>query len=249
MISGARGLGAHRIRTVQVDPPKPRDRSRSCSTPPARSSTHPARADSTEHPAGLAAGPTRRPARPRRKGGRRRDPLWARLMVIFGALLMLTSGVAIFGSKILVAEATKSVTQQNLLGAAGQDRAHVSINGAKNILLVGVDARPDQNPQRPGHGPTRSSSCTSRPRTTGGTWSPSRATRYVHDPGVQQRQGQVPGRPRQDQRGVRVRRSGPDRRRRPVARLRTAGQDHQERLRDHLRRRRDRRLRAASSRS
>ncbi len=80
------------------------------------------------------------------KGGGRRDPLWARLMVIFGALLMLTSGVAIFGSKLLVAEATKSVTRQNLLGAAGQDRAHVSINGAKNILLVGVDARPNQNP-------------------------------------------------------------------------------------------------------
>jgi polyisoprenyl-teichoic acid--peptidoglycan teichoic acid transferase len=85
------------------------------------------------------------PGRTRGKGGRH-DPLWARLMVIFGALLMLTSGVAIFGSKLLVAEATKSVTRQNLLGAAGQDRAHVSINGAKNILLVGTDARANQNP-------------------------------------------------------------------------------------------------------
>jgi len=79
-------------------------------------------------------------------GGKRRDPLWARLMVIFGALLMLASGVAIFGTKFVVAEATKSVTRQNLLGEAGQDRAHVSINGAKNILLVGVDARANQNP-------------------------------------------------------------------------------------------------------
>jgi LCP family protein required for cell wall assembly len=78
--------------------------------------------------------------------GRRRDPLWARLMVIFGALLMLTSGVAIFGSKLIFAEATKSVSRQNLLGAAGQNRAHVSINGAKNILLVGIDARAGQNP-------------------------------------------------------------------------------------------------------
>jgi polyisoprenyl-teichoic acid--peptidoglycan teichoic acid transferase len=80
------------------------------------------------------------------KGGKRHDPLWARLMVIFGALLMLTSGVAIFGSKLLVAQATKSVSRQNLLGAAGQNRAHVSINGAKNILLIGVDSRPGQNP-------------------------------------------------------------------------------------------------------
>jgi LCP family protein required for cell wall assembly len=82
-------------------------------------------------------------------GGKGRDPLWARLMVVFGALLMLVSGVAIFGSKFLVAEATKSVTQQNLLGGAGQDRAHVSINGAKNILLVGVDARPNQSANDP----------------------------------------------------------------------------------------------------
>jgi LCP family protein required for cell wall assembly len=89
---------------------------------------------------------TRAPGKKTAGGGRRRDPLWARLMVIFGALLMLTSGVAIFGSKLLVAEATKSVSRQNLLGAAGQSRSHVSINGAKNILLVGVDARPGQNP-------------------------------------------------------------------------------------------------------
>jgi polyisoprenyl-teichoic acid--peptidoglycan teichoic acid transferase len=80
------------------------------------------------------------------KRRKRRDPLWARLMVIFGALLMLTSGVAIFGSKLIFAEATKSVARQNLLGSAGQNRAHVSINGAKNILLVGIDARTGENP-------------------------------------------------------------------------------------------------------
>jgi LCP family protein required for cell wall assembly len=82
-------------------------------------------------------------------GGRGRDPLWARLMVVFGALLMLGSGVAIVGSKFLVAQATKNVTQSNLLGGAGQDRAHVTINGAKNILLVGDDQRPGQGPNDP----------------------------------------------------------------------------------------------------
>ena len=96
-------------------------------------------------PAGSPPG-SRPPGKTKGKGGKRREPLWARLMVIFGALLMLTSGVAIFGTKFLVAEATKSVTRQNLLGSAGHDRAHVSINGAKNILLVGVDARTGQNP-------------------------------------------------------------------------------------------------------
>jgi LCP family protein required for cell wall assembly len=91
---------------------------------------------------------------PRQRGGagpsknsgrKRRDPLWAKLLVIFGALLMLTSGVAIFGTKALLAEATKSVSQQNLLGSAGADRTHATVNGAKNILLVGVDSRPDQS--------------------------------------------------------------------------------------------------------
>lgn len=93
-------------------------------------------------------GPPRQRGGDRRpkKGGKRRDPLWARLLVVFGALLMLTSGVAVFGSKALLAEATKSVTQQNLLGSAGADRKHASVNGPKNILLVGVDSRPNQNP-------------------------------------------------------------------------------------------------------
>ncbi len=76
--------------------------------------------------------------------GRRKDPLWAKLLVIFGALLMLGSGTLIFGYKAVVAEATKSFDKQNLLGAAGNDRQHATITGAKNILLVGVDSRPDQ---------------------------------------------------------------------------------------------------------
>jgi polyisoprenyl-teichoic acid--peptidoglycan teichoic acid transferase len=75
---------------------------------------------------------------------KRRDPLWARLLIISGAVLMLLSGVAVIGSKALFAAATKSVTQQNLLGSAKTERKHVSITGAKNILLVGLDARPKQ---------------------------------------------------------------------------------------------------------
>jgi LCP family protein required for cell wall assembly len=80
------------------------------------------------------------------KRGRRRDPLWARLLVVFGALLMMASGVAVVGSKALLAAATSSVTQQNLLGAANTQRQHVTITGAKNVLLVGLDTRPGQDP-------------------------------------------------------------------------------------------------------
>lgn len=77
-------------------------------------------------------------------GRTRRDPLWARLLVLSGAVLMLLSGVAVIGSKALFAAATNSVTQQNLLGSAKTERQHVSITGAKNILLVGLDTRANQ---------------------------------------------------------------------------------------------------------
>jgi LCP family protein required for cell wall assembly len=82
----------------------------------------------------------------RRRTRRRRPkaPLWARLLVSFGAVLMLTSGTAIVGSRVLIAQATKSVTQTSLLGGAGNQAVHhVNINGPVNILLVGTDGRPD----------------------------------------------------------------------------------------------------------
>jgi polyisoprenyl-teichoic acid--peptidoglycan teichoic acid transferase len=87
----------------------------------------------------------RTPQQPARK---RRDPLWARLLVAFGAVLMLLSGVAVVGSKALFAAATKDVTQQNLLGTLNNERQHVSITGPKNILLVGLDTRPGQDPSK-----------------------------------------------------------------------------------------------------
>ena len=75
---------------------------------------------------------------------RRRGPLWARLLVIIGATLMMISGVGVVGVKGLLSAATRNVTQQNLLGAANAERKHVSITGAKNILLVGLDRQGDQ---------------------------------------------------------------------------------------------------------
>jgi LCP family protein required for cell wall assembly len=90
-------------------------------------------------PGGPAAG---RPGTKDRPG---RAPWWARLLVIFGALLMVASGGLIFGYRALVAQATKSIHRESLL-PPGQDRKHVTINGAKNILLIGIDSRPGQNP-------------------------------------------------------------------------------------------------------
>jgi ferric-dicitrate binding protein FerR (iron transport regulator) len=58
------------------------------------------------------AGPAAPPAAPRR----RKDPLWAQLTLIFGAALMVVSGIGIVGSKALIGSAIGAVTQQNLLG-------------------------------------------------------------------------------------------------------------------------------------
>ncbi|ASW55198.1 LCP family protein [Plantactinospora sp. KBS50] len=76
---------------------------------------------------------------------RRRAPRWARWCTALGAVLVLVSGVALGGAKVLVQAATSKVTQQDLLGSAAPERQHQSITGAKNILLVGLDARPGQD--------------------------------------------------------------------------------------------------------
>jgi LCP family protein required for cell wall assembly len=94
---------------------------------------------------GRRSGPPPRRSRNGRGGRRRKDPLWAKLLVIFGALLMLASGSVIIGQKLIFAAATSSFNQTDLLDP-GAPKQHVSINGAKNILLVGVDSRPGQNP-------------------------------------------------------------------------------------------------------
>jgi anionic cell wall polymer biosynthesis LytR-Cps2A-Psr (LCP) family protein len=93
---------------------------------------------------GRRAGPPSRRGNGR-TGRKRKDPLWAKLLVIFGALMMLASGTVIIGQKLIFAAATSSFNQTDLLDPE-VPRQHVSINGAKNILLVGIDSRPNQNP-------------------------------------------------------------------------------------------------------
>ncbi|PWU44025.1 LytR family transcriptional regulator [Micromonospora globispora] len=78
-----------------------------------------------------------------KKRSRRKDPLWARLTLIFGAVLMMTSGLAIVGSKAVIGQATSSIDQGNLLGDAGKTDAEggSSLKGPIDMLLLGVDAR------------------------------------------------------------------------------------------------------------
>ncbi|NJP30480.1 LCP family protein [Micromonospora thermarum] len=84
--------------------------------------------------------PTTTPASRKR---RRKDPLWARITLIFGAVLMLTSGVAIVGGKVMIDQATGNIDQRNLLGDAGKSGAEggANLDGPIDMLLLGVDAR------------------------------------------------------------------------------------------------------------
>ncbi|WBB78398.1 LCP family protein [Micromonospora sp. WMMD882] len=90
------------------------------------------------------SGAGRGPGKPGKRK-RRKDPLWARLAVIVGAVLMVTSGAAIVGTKAIIGQATGSISQQNLLGDAGKSDAEGgdTLDGPIDMLLLGVDARAD----------------------------------------------------------------------------------------------------------
>ncbi|MEV4723449.1 LCP family protein [Micromonospora humida] len=107
---------------------------------PSPPSADPYRASAAVPSAGGRGG---RPSATARKRARRKDPLWARLTVVFGAVLMLTSGVAIVGSKALISQATGNIAQRNLLGGAGKTEAEggANLDGPIDMLLLGVDAR------------------------------------------------------------------------------------------------------------
>lgn len=74
---------------------------------------------------------------------KRKDPWWARITLVFGALLMLASGAGIIGSKWFISNATSSVEQTNLLGGSKKSDAEggASLEGPIDLLLLGVDAR------------------------------------------------------------------------------------------------------------
>ncbi|WP_426506861.1 LCP family protein [Dactylosporangium sp. McL0621] len=77
----------------------------------------------------------------------RRDPRWARTLVVTGAIMMLLAGGAFVAKDLFVGYVTGNVQQDDLIvPAAEQQGRHASNNGAKTILLVGTDTRPDQSP-------------------------------------------------------------------------------------------------------
>ncbi len=63
-------------------------------------------------------------------------PLWAKLSIIFGSIVMVGSGLAVVGPKVLAAWAFKDIDQPSILVDPPQ-----SIDGPINILLLGMDER------------------------------------------------------------------------------------------------------------
>jgi LCP family protein required for cell wall assembly len=75
---------------------------------------------------------------------RRRDPLWAKLIILFGALLLLVSGGVVTLVKVTENRVNNSVHKVEVPAInndANGNAKHASVTGPKNILLVGIDPR------------------------------------------------------------------------------------------------------------
>jgi LCP family protein required for cell wall assembly len=74
---------------------------------------------------------------------RARDPLWARLTVVVGAVLVFLSATTFAGGRALLARYTAAVSQEDLLGSAAATPApgRTVAAGPLNLLLVGIDER------------------------------------------------------------------------------------------------------------
>jgi len=75
-------------------------------------------------------------------------PRWARACTVFGAVLMLLSGVVLVGAEALMARYEGAVGKADLFGdqAAGAKERKSDIKGPLNILLVGIDPRKPETP-------------------------------------------------------------------------------------------------------
>jgi anionic cell wall polymer biosynthesis LytR-Cps2A-Psr (LCP) family protein len=69
----------------------------------------------------------------------KKDPLWARLSLIGGALLLLLSGGSLVGGNLLLNHYSDQITHEGGLGDAAA--AGATIDGPINLLLVGIDER------------------------------------------------------------------------------------------------------------
>jgi anionic cell wall polymer biosynthesis LytR-Cps2A-Psr (LCP) family protein len=75
----------------------------------------------------------------KRKSKKQRSPLWAKILVSFGATLILLSGGVMITTKVLLAKATASIGTVEIGGSDSVVASGKALEGTLNILLVGVD--------------------------------------------------------------------------------------------------------------
>lgn len=74
---------------------------------------------------------------------RRRYPRLSGVLIVFGALLMVVSGGLLIGVRTVIAQAEGSLQVEDLFGDSGAAGPKGEVpDGALNILMVGLDARP-----------------------------------------------------------------------------------------------------------
>jgi polyisoprenyl-teichoic acid--peptidoglycan teichoic acid transferase len=88
---------------------------------------------------------------PRTTRTKRKAPRWAFWCVLLGSLLLVAGGGSAAAIRVAATTATHSVARADLLGTVrtGSERKHAAVKGVKNILLVGLDTRPNQDPSKP----------------------------------------------------------------------------------------------------
>ncbi len=81
-----------------------------------------------------------RPQRPpeRQRPRRPRDPLWAKICLILGAVVMIASGAFVVVPKVLANYATKDIPIEDLIP---EEEKGANIEGPINMLLLGMDER------------------------------------------------------------------------------------------------------------
>jgi LCP family protein required for cell wall assembly len=85
-----------------------------------------------------SSGNGRRPKRPKRP----KSPLWARLLLVFGSVMVFLSGGSIVAFQLVLNDLNNSINHDKLLGgAAGSGKSGKAIDGAINVLMLGIDDR------------------------------------------------------------------------------------------------------------
>ena len=78
-------------------------------------------------------------------------PLWARLCVAFGIIVLIVSGTTYAGTYILTARYDSNIKRADLLGHGTRAEKRAEVKGPMNILVVGSDSRTKEhyNPSDP----------------------------------------------------------------------------------------------------